>query len=61
LAERFPGVPIAVTGVEDRQSGAHGTDESVDLGMLERAALAEALFVSQWEVSRIQDASTNPR
>lgn len=61
LAQRFPGVPIAVTGVEDRQSAAHGVDESVDVAMLERAALAEALFVNQLEVSRIQDGSTNPR
>jgi len=61
LAQRFPGVPIAVTGVEDRQSAAHGIDESVDLAMLERAALGEALFLARMEESRVQDATTNPR
>lgn len=61
LAERFPDVPIAITGVEDRQSAAHGIDESVDLSMLERAGLAEGLFLTRLEESRIQDASTNPR
>lgn len=61
LAERFPSVPIAVTGVEDRQSAAHGIDESVDLAMLERAALGEALFLARLEESRIQDATTKAR
>jgi acetylornithine deacetylase/succinyl-diaminopimelate desuccinylase-like protein len=41
----FPKAEIAVTGVEDRDSAAHGPNESVDLGMLERAARSEALLL----------------
>ena len=47
LAELFPKAEIMVTGVEDPRSGAHGPDESVDLGELERACLAEALFLEK--------------
>ena len=47
LAELFPQAEIMVTGVEDPRSGAHGPDESVDLGELERACLAEALFLQR--------------
>jgi len=47
LAELFPNAEILVTGVEDPRSGAHGPDESVDLGELERACLAEALFLQR--------------
>ena len=48
LAELFPRAEIMVTGVEDPRSGAHGPDESVDLGELERACLAEALFLEKF-------------
>ncbi|HEY6957543.1 MAG TPA: dipeptidase [Candidatus Limnocylindria bacterium] len=48
LAELFPNAEIMVTGVEDPRSGAHGPDESVDLGELERACLAEALFLQRF-------------
>ena len=47
LAQLFPKAEIMVTGVEDPRSGAHGPDESVDLGELERACLAEALFLQR--------------
>jgi acetylornithine deacetylase/succinyl-diaminopimelate desuccinylase-like protein len=47
LAELFPNAEILVTGVEDPQSGAHGPDESVELDELERACLAEALFLAR--------------
>jgi acetylornithine deacetylase/succinyl-diaminopimelate desuccinylase-like protein len=47
LAELFPKAEIMVTGVEDPRSGAHGPDESLDLGELERACLAEALFLAR--------------
>jgi len=47
LAELFPKAEIMVTGVEDPRSGAHGPDESVDLGELEKACLAEALFLEK--------------
>ncbi len=55
LQRAFPGVPIAVTGVEDRQSAAHGIDESVDLAMLERAAAAEADFLLSLQEGRTQE------
>ena len=48
LAELFPKAEIMVTGVEDPRSGAHGPDESVDLGELERACLAEAFFLERF-------------
>ncbi|HYK98979.1 MAG TPA: dipeptidase [Candidatus Acidoferrales bacterium] len=48
LAELFPRAEIMVTGVEDPRSGAHGPDESVDLSELERACLAEALFLEKF-------------
>ena len=41
----LPHAEIAVTGVEDRESAAHGPNESVDLGMVERAARSEALLL----------------
>ncbi len=47
LAEAFPHAAIAITGVEDRHSAAHGPNESVDLEMLNRAALSEALLLSR--------------
>ncbi len=47
LAELFPRAEIMVTGVGDPEGGAHGPDESVDLRELERACLAEALFLAK--------------
>lgn len=55
LARRFPGTPIAVTGVEDRDSSAHGIDESVDVSMVERAIRSEAMFFLRLQEGRIQD------
>ena len=37
---------MLVTGVGDPKSRWHGIDESLDLGMWERACLAEALFLA---------------
>ena len=48
LAELFPSAEIMVTGVEDPRSRAHGPDESVDLGELERTCVAEALFLERF-------------
>jgi acetylornithine deacetylase/succinyl-diaminopimelate desuccinylase-like protein len=45
LVEAFPQAAVLVTGVEDPHSRAHGADESVHLGELERAVLAEALLI----------------
>lgn len=47
LSELFPDATVLVTGVEDQESRAHGTNESVDLGMLRRTGLTEALFFAR--------------
>jgi acetylornithine deacetylase/succinyl-diaminopimelate desuccinylase-like protein len=47
LLEVFPDAAILVTGVEDPDSRAHGADESVHLGELEKVVLAEALLLSR--------------
>ena len=46
FAETFPSAKILVTGVEDPQTQAHSIDESLHLGVLERAATAEALLLA---------------
>ncbi|HEY0185988.1 MAG TPA: dipeptidase [Cellulomonas sp.] len=43
----YPDAAILVTGVEDPDSRAHGANESVHLGELERVVLAEALLLSR--------------
>lgn len=45
LLRAFPEAAILVTGVEDPASLAHGPDESVHLGELEKVVLAEALLL----------------
>lgn len=47
LLEVYPDAAILVTGVEDPDSRAHGSDESVDLSDLERVVLAEALLLDR--------------
>lgn len=51
--ELFPDATILVTGVEDPDSRAHGANESVHLGELERVVVAEALLLTNlsesWE------------
>lgn len=45
FAARFPDATIMVTGVEDPATQAHSVNESLDLGVLERAAVTEALLL----------------
>jgi acetylornithine deacetylase/succinyl-diaminopimelate desuccinylase-like protein len=47
FARAFPGAAVMVTGVGDPASRWHGIDESLDLGMFARGALAEALFLAE--------------
>ena len=47
LLEVFPDAAILVTGVEDPDSRAHGANESVDLGDLEKVVLAEVLLLTR--------------
>jgi acetylornithine deacetylase/succinyl-diaminopimelate desuccinylase-like protein len=44
LAETFPAIAILMWGAADERSYAHSVNESVDLGEIERLALAEALL-----------------
>ena len=45
FARAFPGATVLVTGVGDPASRWHGIDESLHLGMWQRACLAEALLL----------------
>lgn len=45
FARTYPGATVLVTGVGDPASRWHGIDESLHLGMWERACLAEALLL----------------
>jgi acetylornithine deacetylase/succinyl-diaminopimelate desuccinylase-like protein len=45
FAEAYPGAAIMLTGVEDPEGNAHSENESVVLEELQRACLAEALFL----------------
>ena len=47
FAAAFPSAKILVTGVEDPATQAHSVNESLHLGVLERAATAEALLLDK--------------
>jgi acetylornithine deacetylase/succinyl-diaminopimelate desuccinylase-like protein len=45
LSDAVPGIAVLIVGAGDDRSNYHSVDESVDLGELERMALAEALLL----------------
>jgi acetylornithine deacetylase/succinyl-diaminopimelate desuccinylase-like protein len=47
FARTYPGATVLVTGVGDPASRWHGIDESLHLGMWEKACLAEALLLER--------------
>jgi acetylornithine deacetylase/succinyl-diaminopimelate desuccinylase-like protein len=53
LTRTFPGIEVLIWGAMDDRSAIHSVNESVDLGEIERIALAEALFI------RALDGSTD--
>jgi acetylornithine deacetylase/succinyl-diaminopimelate desuccinylase-like protein len=57
LAAILPGAAIVMWGVEDPDAGIHGPNEGVDLGELERMALAEAYFLEELVTARREDAA----
>ena len=53
FARTYPGATVMVTGVGDPASRWHGIDESLDLGMWEKATVAEALFLKRLGLQRL--------
>ncbi|MEX2031873.1 MAG: M20/M25/M40 family metallo-hydrolase [Dehalococcoidia bacterium] len=51
MTEAFPDVAVVMLGAGDEASAAHSIDESVDLGELEKACLAEALLLKAASVA----------
>ena len=47
ILPEFPAAQILVTGVEDPDSRAHSPNESLHLGVFQRALLSEALFLAR--------------
>jgi acetylornithine deacetylase/succinyl-diaminopimelate desuccinylase-like protein len=47
LVELFPAAQILVTGVEDPDSRAHSPNESLHLGVFQRAILTEAVLLAR--------------
>lgn len=55
LAEKFPEAHVVVTGVEDPETRAHSPNESLDFGVLHKATLSEALFLSFINDRKVSD------
>jgi acetylornithine deacetylase/succinyl-diaminopimelate desuccinylase-like protein len=49
LVEVFPQAQILITGVEDPDSRAHSPNESLHLGVFQRAILTEAVLLAKLE------------
>jgi acetylornithine deacetylase/succinyl-diaminopimelate desuccinylase-like protein len=58
FAAAFPDAKILVTGVEDPDTQAHSINESLHLGVLERAATAEALLLAR--LGELSDGQVAP-
>ncbi|CAM2910326.1 dipeptidase [Mycobacterium intermedium] len=61
FAAAFPQAKILVTGVEDPGTQAHSINESLHLGVLERAATAEALLLAKLAELPTQAAAARER
>ncbi|ORW98514.1 dipeptidase [Mycobacterium szulgai] len=57
FAAAFPQAQILVTGVEDPNTQAHSVNESLHLGVLERAATAEALLLANLAATQTDRAA----
>ena len=60
FAAAFPTAKILVTGVEDPGTQAHSINESLHLGVLERAATAEALLLEKLACRPLGSLSSEP-
>lgn len=60
LAEVFPQAQILVTGIEDPDTRAHSPNESLELRVLWRAMLSEALLLSELNRREISDLARKP-
>jgi acetylornithine deacetylase/succinyl-diaminopimelate desuccinylase-like protein len=58
FAAAFPDAKVLVTGVEDPDTQAHSVNESLHLGVLERAATAEALLLAR--LGEVSDRQVAP-
>ncbi len=47
FGRRFAGVPLILNGVMDPQTGAHGADESLDLGVFSKSILANVYLLGE--------------
>jgi acetylornithine deacetylase/succinyl-diaminopimelate desuccinylase-like protein len=55
LAEKFPNAHVVVTGVEDPETRAHSPNESLDLAVLHKATLSEALLLGLVNDRKVSD------